>query len=131
MKISTTRRSFLKTSAFGLAGSAALLTPVLFAGGVQIAGHGSALALGVLVAVLSSAFPYFLELVALRLVRAATWGVLLSVEPAIAALAGYFVLSQRLSLVEVAAMAAVMAAAAGASWTSGSGAETALDVPTV
>ena len=114
-----------------LAGSAALLTPVLFAGGVQIAGHGSALALGALVAVLSSAFPYFLELVALRLVRAATWGVLLSVEPAIAALAGYVVLSQRLSLLEVAAMAAVMAAAAGASWSSGSGGKTALDVPTV
>ena len=87
-------------------------------------------ALGALVAVLSSAFPYFLELVALRLVRASTYGVLLSLEPAIAALAGYVVLSQRLTAVEVAAMAAVMAAAAGASWTAGA-AGPGLDAPAV
>ena len=45
------------------------------------------------VAVLSSALPYFIELVALRRVRASTYGVLLSVEPAIAALAGCVVLA--------------------------------------
>jgi inner membrane transporter RhtA len=111
-----------------LAGSAALLAPALLVGGVQVAGHGTALALGALVAVLSSAFPYFLELVALRLVRASTYGVLLSIEPALAALAGFLVLGQRLSLVEIAAIAAVMAAAAGASWTSGAG--EGLEVPT-
>jgi len=111
-----------------LAGSAALLTPALFVSGVQVAGHVSAVALGALVAVLSSAFPYFLELVALRLVRASTYGVLLSIEPAAAALAGFLILSQRLSSLEIGAMAAVMVAAAGASWTSGAGRE--LEVPT-
>lgn len=111
-----------------LAGSAALLTPALFVSGVQVAGHVSAVALGALVAVLSSAFPYFLELVALRLVRASTYGVLLSIEPAAAALAGFLILSQRLSALEVGAMAAVMVAAAGASWTSDAGRE--LEVPT-
>ncbi len=123
----------LSVTTLMLAGSAVLLTPVLLLGGVKIAGHGSAVALGALVAVLSSAFPYFLELVALRMVRASTYGVLLSIEPAAAALAGYIVLSQRLSLLEIAAMAAVMAAAAGASWTSGSGGRqaTGLDAPTV
>ena len=113
-----------------LAGSATLLTPLLLATGVKAAGHGQAIALGALVAVLSSAFPYFLELVALRLVRASTYGVLLSIEPAVAALAGYVVLSQRLTPVEVAAMAAVMAAAAGASWTAGA-AGSGLDAPAV
>ncbi len=113
-----------------LAGSALLLTPLLFAGGVKMAGHGHAIALGARVAVLSSAFPYFLEMVALRLVRASTYGVLLSIEPAVAALAGYVVLSQSLSLIEVSAMAAVMAAAAGASWSSGT-ADTGLDAPSV
>jgi inner membrane transporter RhtA len=102
-----------------LTGSAALLTPLLLAGGVKAGGHGQAIALGVLVAVLSSAFPYFLELVALRLVRASTYGVLLSTEPAAAALAGYALLSQQLTLMEVVAIAAVTAAAAGASWSSG------------
>ena len=43
---------------------------------------------------------------------------------------GWLVLSQRLTLLEVAAMVAVMIAAAGASWTSGSGAE-ALEAPAV
>ncbi len=123
----------LSVTTLMLAGSAVLLTPVLLLGGVKIAGHGQAVALGVMVALLSSAFPYFVELVALRMVRASTYGVLLSIEPAIAALAGFAVLSQRLSLLEVAAMAAVMAAAAGASWTSGSGGREAsgLDAPTV
>ena len=111
-----------------LAGSAALLTPALFVSGVQVAGHVSAVALGALVAVLSSAFPYFLELVALRLVRASTYGVLLSIEPAAAALAGFLILSQRLSPLEIGAMVAVMVAAAGASWTSDAGRE--LEVPT-
>lgn len=101
-----------------LAGSAIILTPVLLATGIKVGGHGHAIALGALVALMSSALPYFLEMVALRRVRASTYGVLLSIEPAAAAVAGFVVLSQRLSLVEIGAMAAVMAAAAGASWTS-------------
>jgi len=113
-----------------LGGSAILLTPALFAGGAQVTGRGAAIMLGVLVAVLSSAFPYFLEMVAIALVRASTYGVLLSIEPAVAALAGWLVLSQQLSALEVAAMVAVMIAAGGASWTSGAGAE-ALETPTV
>jgi inner membrane transporter RhtA len=102
-----------------LVGSTLVLTPVLLIDGLRIAGHSSALALGGLVALLSSAFPYFLEMVALRMVRASLYGVLLSIEPAIAALAGWVVLSQRLSVIEIVAMVAVMAAAAGASWTAG------------
>jgi inner membrane transporter RhtA len=123
----------LSVTTLMLAGSAAMLTPFLLAGGVKIAGQAEALALAGLVAVLSSAFPYFLELVALRMVRASTYGVLLSVEPAAAALAGLVVLSQRLTLLEVVAIAAVMVAAAGASWTAGArGRErAALDAPMV
>lgn len=102
-----------------MTGSALLLTPLLVASGVRITGHGSAIALAVVIAVVSSALPYLLELIALRRVRAATYGVLLSIEPAIAALAGFVVLGQRLSPVETVAIIAVMAAAAGASWTSG------------
>jgi inner membrane transporter RhtA len=110
-----------------LAGSAALLTPVLVVTGPQVAGHAAAIGLGVLIAVLSSAFPYFVEFVALRLVPAATYGVLLSIEPAAGALAGFLILSQRLTALEIVAMVAVMVAAAGASWTSGAGRE--LEVP--
>lgn len=122
----------LAVTTWMLVGSAVLLTPALLWHGLTLAGHGHAVALGGLVAVLSSAFPYFLELVALRLVRAATYGVLLSIEPAVAAVAGLVVLGQRLSATEVVAMAAVMVAAAGASWAAGSpGATAGFDVPTV
>ena len=101
-----------------LVGSAVLLTPALAVSGVETEDLGAALVMGAAIAVLSSAFPYFLELFALSRVRAATYGVLLSIEPAIAALTGFLILGQRLTLVEGAAIAAVMAAAAGASWTS-------------
>ncbi len=82
----------------------------------------------VVIAVVSSAFPYLLEMVAIRRVRAATYGVLLSVEPAVAALAALVVLGQRITPLEAAAMAAVMAAAAGASWTSGGAPERGVDI---
>ena len=102
-----------------LVGSALLLTPVLLATGVVIEGHGKYLALGVLVALLSSAIPYQLELLALQRVSASTYGVLLSIEPALAALVGYALLSQRLNTAEIVAVIAVTVAAGGASWTSG------------
>ena len=106
-----------------LVGATVLLTPTMIASGPSSLLDGTALLLGLAVASLSSAFPYVLELVALRLVRAATYGVFLSIEPAVAALLGFVVLSQHLSLAEWAAIAAVVAAAAGASWTSRDGAE--------
>jgi inner membrane transporter RhtA len=101
-----------------LVGSAVLLTPALAVSGVETDGLGHALVMGAVIAVLSSALPYFLEFFALSRVRAATYSVLLSIEPAIAALTGFLILGQHLTLVEGAAIAAVMAAAAGASWTS-------------
>ena len=101
-----------------LVGSAVLLTPALAVSGVETDGLGHALVMGAVIAVLSSALPYFLEFFALSRVRAATYSVLLSIEPAIAALTGFVILGQRLTLVEGTAIAAVMAAAAGASWTS-------------
>ena len=67
-----------------------------------------ALALGV--AVLSSALPYSLELVALRRLTAGVFGVLLSLEPAAAAMAGLVVLGQRLHADQLVGMAAVVAA---------------------
>jgi inner membrane transporter RhtA len=99
-----------------LACSAVLLTPALAFTGGRIAADPSAIWLGVAVALLSSAIPYVLELFALSFVRAATYGVLLSIEPGIAALTGFLILDQRLTLLECAAIAAVAIAAAGASW---------------
>ncbi len=69
-----------------------------------------ALARGLGIALLSSAIPYSLELVALRRLAAGTFGVLLSLEPAAAALAGLLVLGQVLGGVQVAGMALVVLA---------------------
>jgi inner membrane transporter RhtA len=78
--------------------------------------EGEVLWLGLVVAILSSAIPYSFELIALRRVTARAFGILLSMDPAIAALAGLAVLGQHLSFVEVIALILVVAANAGSSW---------------
>ncbi|MEV7420960.1 EamA family transporter [Streptomyces sp. NPDC089919] len=74
----------------------------------------STLLLGLGVALLSSVLPYTLELLALRRLPAPTFAVLMSLEPAIAALAGLLVLSQALSPTDAVAIALVIAASIGA-----------------
>jgi inner membrane transporter RhtA len=71
---------------------------------------GSAL----VVALASSVLPYSLELEALRRLPAAVFGVLMSLEPAVAALAGLVVLGQDLGARELLAIAMVVVASAGA-----------------
>jgi inner membrane transporter RhtA len=73
---------------------------------------GTAVLKGLGIAVLSSVLPYSLELVALRRLSAAVFGILLSLEPAAAALAGLLVLGQRLSPTQLGGMALVVLASA-------------------
>ena len=88
---------------------------------VGISGGGSALLdpglllAGFAVAMLSSAIPYSFELEALRKLPARVFGVLMSLEPAVAALIGFVVLGERLGGRVVAAILLVTVAAAGAS----------------
>ncbi|MEA2419496.1 MAG: inner rane transporter RhtA [Thermoleophilaceae bacterium] len=72
------------------------------------------LAVGFAVAMLSSAIPYTLELEALRRLPAGLFGVLMSLEPALAATAGFIVLGQDLVAREIVAILLVVAASAGA-----------------
>ncbi|MBF4583649.1 EamA family transporter [Curtobacterium sp. VKM Ac-2865] len=65
------------------------------------------------VAVLSSVLPYALEMLALRRMPTRVFGVLQSLGPAVAALAGLLVLHEALSPVEVVALACVTAASVG------------------
>jgi len=65
------------------------------------------------VAVLSSVLPYALEMLALRRMPTRVFGILQSLGPAVAALAGLLVLHEALSLVEVLALACVTAASVG------------------
>jgi inner membrane transporter RhtA len=71
---------------------------------------GSAL----VVALASSVLPYSLELEALRRLPEAVFGVLMSLEPVVAALAGFVVLGQELGAREVVAIGMVVVASAGA-----------------
>ncbi|WP_395574111.1 EamA family transporter [Streptomyces sp. BK79] len=72
------------------------------------------LALGAGVALLSSVLPYTLELLALRRLPAPTFAILMSLEPAIAAAAGFLILDQALTATQSAAIALVIAASMGA-----------------
>ncbi|GGW60856.1 EamA family transporter [Streptomyces caelestis] len=72
------------------------------------------LGLGAAVALLSSVLPYTLELLALRRLPASSFAILMSLEPAIAATAGFLLLDQALTTVEAAAIALVIAASMGA-----------------
>jgi len=80
--------------------------------GLATVGDWSAplLAKGLGIAVLSSLLPYSLELIALRRMSAAVFGILLSLEPACAALAGLLVLGQRLHVWQLLGMALVVGA---------------------
>lgn len=70
------------------------------------------LGLGLAIATLSSALPYSLELISLRYLDPRVFGILLSLEPAAAALAGFLVLGQLLAPLQVGGMALVVLASA-------------------
>src|SRR3954463_15249920 len=88
---------------------------------VGVAGGGSALldpgllAAGAGVALLASAIPYSLELEALRRLPTQVFGILMSLEPAIAALTGFVILGEGLRGRDVIAIVLVACASAGAS----------------
>ena len=67
---------------------------------------------GLGLAVLSSLLPYSFELLALRRMTAAVMGILLSLEPAMAALAGLIVLDQHLDRLQLVGLALVVLASA-------------------
>ena len=88
------------------------LAPGLHQGGSDLL-QPQFLALGAAIAVLSSVIPYSLETEALRRMPTNVFGVLMSLEPAVAALAGFVVLGQGLDALELGAIAAVVAASVG------------------
>ncbi|MDQ6822841.1 MAG: EamA family transporter [Actinomycetota bacterium] len=98
--------------------SVAVLPAGIAAGGSHLLEPRS-LELGAAVGMLSSAIPYTFELEALRRIAASVFGVLMSIEPAIAALAGFIVLGQGLGTRALLGIALVVAASVGASQRAG------------
>ncbi|WP_374469404.1 DMT family transporter [Phenylobacterium sp.] len=106
------------TSALSTAVAMLFVLPV----GVAHAGAAlldvSLLPLALVVALVSVAIPFSLELFAMPRLPARTFAVLTSTEPMFGALFGFLVLHERLAPHQLAGVAAVMAAAAGAAWSS-------------
>jgi inner membrane transporter RhtA len=94
---------------------AAALVAVPF--GVVHAGRAlldvSLLPAGLGVAVLSSALPYSLEMIALKALPTRTFGILMSLEPALAAMSGLLFLHEKLTVVQWAAIGCIILASAG------------------
>ncbi|WP_375474488.1 DMT family transporter [uncultured Jatrophihabitans sp.] len=109
-------------AAEGLALGSAVGTLLVLPAGIVEGGtallHADVLGPCLGVAMLSSLVPYTLEMIALRRLTAAVFGLLMSIEPAVAALAGVAVLGQPLTVTLAIAVALVVVASAGSTLSS-------------
>lgn len=109
----------------GMATPLGMLAAALVVAPIGVLHAGSALfdpqwlLAGLAVALLSSAIPYALEMFALNHLPKNTFSILLSLEPAVGALAGWLVLSERLTPFQGLAIGMVMAASMGTAWSAG------------
>jgi inner membrane transporter RhtA len=107
-----------QTAALGMVVGAIVIVPI----GVAEAGarllSPALLPAALGVALLSSALPYSLEAMAMSRLPTRTVGVLMSLDPALGALSGLCFLGERLSWIQCAAIASIMAASAGSAATS-------------
>ena len=107
-----------RTVAIGMVVGAAVALPI----GTIAVGSAlltlSALPVALLVAVLSSALPYTLEMYAMTRMPTRTFGIFMSVEPALAALVGLAMLGEQLAPLQWLAIGCVMLASFGSALTS-------------
>lgn len=102
--------------ALSMSVAALVLIPLGVASGRGMLLDSKVLLMGVGVAVLSTIIPFSLELEALRQLPAHVFGVLMSLEPAIAALIGFVVLRETIGLRALVALALIMVASGGVSF---------------
>lgn len=105
------------TVALGMTVAAAVLVPTGFITQGMALLSWEVLPLGFLVGILSSAIPYSLEMVALRNMTSQNFSVFMSMEPAVAALAGFLILAELLTLWQWLAILLVIVASLGSSLT--------------
>ena len=103
----------------GMLVAALVVTPA----GISVAGtsllNPEWMLAGLGIALLSSAIPYILEMYSLKHLPKQTFSILLSLEPAVGALAGWLVLSEQLSTQQLCAIGLIMAASVGCAMTAG------------
>ncbi|ROM85648.1 threonine/homoserine exporter RhtA [Pseudomonas sp. WP18] len=107
----------VQTAALGVVIAALFVAPIgiVHAGAALLTPSLIPVAIGV--AVLSTALPYTLEMVAMTRMPARTFGTLMSIEPAIAAMSGFIFLQEFLSLAQWSAIACIILASVGATLT--------------
>lgn len=103
-----------KAVSIGMIFASAVVLPVAIGNGLMTHFRPGMLLSGFLLALLSSAIPFTLEMSALRRIPAKTFSILMSLEPAVAALSGLVFLHEYLSLNEWIAVALIIIASAGA-----------------
>lgn len=102
----------------------AMVVSTVFCLGPGVVGAGSGLlelpvlAVGLAVGLLSAAIPFSLEFEAMRRLPSSVFGVMMSLEPAVAATIGFIVLNQGVRPIQAAAIALVATASAGALYSS-------------
>jgi inner membrane transporter RhtA len=107
-----------KAVTIGMIFASALVLPIAIGDGILTHITPRLLILGFALALLSSAIPFTLEMNALRKMPAKTFSILMSLEPAAAALSGLIFLHEYLSFYEWLAVALIITASAGATLTS-------------
>lgn len=105
------------TAALGVSLAALIILPlgIASAGTALIQPNILPMALGV--ALLSSAIPYAIDMMVLPHLPARTYGILMSAEPALAAMSGFVILAEHLSLLQTAGIVAIVLASIGATMT--------------
>jgi inner membrane transporter RhtA len=106
-----------KAVTIGMIFASLLVLPIALGDGLLIRLRPAMLVPGIALALLSSAIPFTLEMHALRKIPAKMFSILMSLEPAVAALTGLLFLGEYLSLYEWLAVTFIILASAGASLT--------------
>lgn len=105
------------TVALGSLIAAIIFVPIGMAQATESIWQWSILPIGLAVAVLSTALPYSLEMIALTRLPTRIFGTLMSMEPALAAMSGMVFLGESLTLTQTLALCSIIAASMGSTLT--------------
>ena len=100
-------------TSLGMFFAAVIVLPFVFFWGSMGEISIAVIPMAFLVAILSSALPYSIEMIALKQIPLKTFGILMSLEPATAALMGYFNLKEVLATTQIIAIACIILASLG------------------
>lgn len=106
-----------QTTAIAMTIAALVVLPVGASAALPALGQPSILLTALAIAVMSSAIPYTCEMFALGRIPMRVFGILMSLEPVVAALAGFVFLHEALTLRQIIAIAAIVAASLGTAMT--------------